>query len=459
MREYLGDRVVAQDAFIRKTRSVCPSCMQELNADILCKDGVVVMQKHCPEHGDCSVILSREVRYYSELARAYFAIMPKNMTTRFIAVTLTPRCTLNCPVCFAVRTIGQKIREITTKDLEKMIAQNPGKEFLLWGMEPTEHPQIVEILSLLKKHKKETYALSNGLKLQSLDFLRTLRDSGLSHLYLQFEGFDDEAYKVIRGRALLREKMAVLKNLKRLDIPTSLEMVLAKGVNDDQISKVIDYAVENPFIKQVSFLPMIPFKRPDECRKENIVPGYHESLRLIEQKTGGRISLDKLRAFQKLMYVIYRFAKFRKCYNFMSFVLVRAEGGGYKTIDEFIDLAMAEGIIDHALDKLKGAPGPFFYMNLLFRLSKVLLNYKTLVFFAEHIKFILGGRKLKNARAASSFLFITYSEQCDCYKVDIDMAESFCQEVMLSKNLNNELVSKPTYQVMIDAYGDLMSRS
>ena len=149
MREYLGDRVVAQDAFIRKTRSVCPSCMQELNADILCKDGVVVMQKHCPEHGDCSVILSREVRYYSELARAYFAIMPKNMATRFIAVTLTPRCTLNCPVCFAVRTIGQKIREITTKDLEKMIAQNPGKEFLLWGMEPTEHPQIVEILRLL----------------------------------------------------------------------------------------------------------------------------------------------------------------------------------------------------------------------------------------------------------------------------------------------------------------------
>jgi len=445
--------------WLRNTRSVCPTCHGVVEAEIFCKDGAVLMEKTCPEHGKSYVVLSREVRYYSELSRAYFALMPKNFAPHLITVTLTPRCTLNCPICFAIKTLAEKVHEITVKDMEKAITQNPGKEFLLWGMEPTEHPQIVEILGLLKKHKKEGLVLSHGLKLKDLDFLKKLRDNGLSRLYLQFEGFDDEAYKVIRGRALLKEKMAALENLKRLDIPTCLEVVLAKGVNEDQILKIIDYAVENPFIRQISFLPLIPFKPSENGRKENMVPGYHESLRLIEQKTGGRISLDKVRAFQKLMYVVYRLTKLRKCHYFTSFILVRAKGGGYRTIDEFFDLPMAEKIIDDSLDKLKGEPGRFFDMILMLRLAKVFLNRKCCGFLAQYIKSFFGSKKANKSRAMPDLLFIVYNENCDSRKADINMSECFCQEITLTKNLDDELVFKPGYQMMMDSYRDLAGLS
>jgi len=444
--------------WLRNTRSICPTCHEVVGAEIFLKNGIIFMEKTCPEHGRSDVVLSREARYYSELSRSYLALMPKNFEPHLIAVTLTPRCTLNCPICFAVKTLAKKIHEITAEDLEKVIVQNPGKEFLLWGLESTEHPQIVEILGLLKKHKKKGCLLSHGLKLKDLDFLKKLQDNGLSHLALQFEGFDDEVYKVMRGRALLKEKMAALENLKRLDVSTSLEVVLAKGVNDDQISKIIDYAVENPFIRQVTFLPLIPFNPYGIGLGEDMVPDYHESLRLIEQKTGGRISLDKLRAFQKLMYVAYRFAKIRKCHYFTSFILVRGSGGGYKTIDEFFDLSMAEKIIDNSLDKLKGEPGSFFAMILMLRLVKVFLNRKCFGLFIQCVRFILGSKKSKNSRAMPNLLCIAYLENCENCKADIGMAERFCQEITLTKSLNDELVFRPGYQVVLDSCRDLMGR-
>ena len=100
-----------EDILIRRTRSVCPVCSKELGADILQMDNGVVMQKRCATHGDCSVLLSREKKFYVELSRAYFKLMPKDIACRNISVTLTPRCALRCPICYVVRSMGSKIKE------------------------------------------------------------------------------------------------------------------------------------------------------------------------------------------------------------------------------------------------------------------------------------------------------------------------------------------------------------
>lgn len=159
------------------------------------------------------------------------------------------------------------------------------------------------------------------------------------------------------------------------------------------------------------------------------------------------------------MYVAYRLVKLRKCHYFTSFLLVRAGKGGYHTIDEFFDLSMAEKIIDGSLDKLKGEPGSFFDVILMLRLVKVFFNRKCLGLFIRYIKFILGSKKPRRSRAMPELLLIAYIENCDSCKADIGMSERFCQEITLTKTLDDELVFKPSYQVMTNSHGDLMGRS
>ncbi len=450
MHGHLSDRRAAQEFLIRKTRSVCPDCIQELDADILFEDGVVVMRKHCPKHGDRSVILSREAMYYSELSRAFFLIMPASLERRHIALTLTKRCSLNCPICFAIHTIGKKSSDMSLEDVEEIVRSNPKKDFMLWGMEPTEHPQISEVLSVFKRHGKKCHMLTNGVKLQDGVFLEKLRRSGLGQVCLQFDGFDDDVFKTMRGKALLDIKTRVLDNLKKVDIPTSLEVVLMKGVNEGQISKIIDYAAQNPFIRQVNFSPLI-YRGELRLSSKMSDPGYQGFLETIEVETRGRITVDKMKAFQKLMYVVYRLTRFKRCMYFNLYILIRNKTGqGYRTIDEFIDLPAAEKIIDDALDKLKGAPGLAFDISIMFKLAKVFLNRQCGRLLIEYLRFVLGGRKLGNSRSIQGMLFITYNEFCDTYKMDIGMSEAHCQDVVVTKDREGRLSYKPCYRIVTE---------
>lgn len=435
---------------IRTTHSICPVCRIELKADIMRKNGKVLFLKECPKHGDCSVILSPNPEYFTEVSRAYFSLMPENMPCKNIGLTLTPKCNLNCPLCGVVRHLGRQLEPMTLEDVRKIIEENPGKEFISWGMEPTEHPQIEEILRFLKKSKKGGYLLTNGLKFINYDFLRRLKDAGLSYVYLQFDGFDDDIYRLIRGRALLQDKLRALENLKKLNIQTSLEVVLAKDISERQINKIINYAVKNDFIRQIGFLPLVKFGDSDRYN-QRIFPIYNEFLQIIENETDGRIKLENLKAFQKLMYVVYRLSKFRRCLWFTSYILIRDKRRqGYRTIDQCMDIKKLEKVIDSYIKDIQRKPRLVWDLKLVFALVPILLNLKTVILFMEFIKFIITGKKLKGLRSNGNFLFITYNEFCDPYKMDLDMSSKYCQDIMAMKTKQNKIVYKQCYKVVVE---------
>jgi hypothetical protein len=180
-------------------------------------------------------------------------------------------------------------------------------------------------------------------------------------------------------------------------------------------------------------------------------PGYQGFLETLEVETGGRVSIGKMKAFQKLMYVVYRLTRFKRCMYFNLYILIRnKDGRGYRTIDEFIDLLAAEKLIDDALDKLRDVPGFFFDVSMLFKLAGVFLNRQCLGFFVEYLRFVLGGRKLGNSHSARRILFMTYNEFCDTYKMDIGMSEAHCQDIVVTKNKEGRLAYKSCFRIMTD---------
>jgi uncharacterized radical SAM superfamily Fe-S cluster-containing enzyme len=120
-------------------------------------------------------------------------------------------------------------------------------------MEPTEHPQLLEVLNVFQRQGKKCHMLTNGVKLRDSVYVKGLKENGVGQVCMQFDGFDDDVYRTLRGNALLDIKMRALDNLKKADIPTSLEVVLMRGVNEGQVGKIINYAAQNPFVRQINF--------------------------------------------------------------------------------------------------------------------------------------------------------------------------------------------------------------
>ncbi len=435
---------------IRHTKSVCPVCCSEIEASISDNGGSIVFEKTCLEHGEFHITLSDNPGYYKDISAAYFTLMPRNLPLKIMELTLTDKCNLNCPICSVICSVGKSAQPMTIDDVSKIIHDNPGMEFILWGMEPTENSQIKEILNLLKLKKKSAYLFTNGLKFNNLNFINSLKESGLSHVYLQFDGFRKETYGILRDADLLENKLTALENLKTLNIPTTLNVTLAKNVNEDQIAPIIDYAIRNDFVRQIGFLPIIRIGKADFYREE-IIPKLHEFLSIIEKETGGRMKVDNIRILQKLMYAIYRLTGFRRCFWFTLIILIRdKERDGYFTLDELVNFNRIDKVVDLYIDDVKRRRGIAKDIKLVIRLAKIFINRKTAFLIINLLRFFLKGRSLEAARRNKDILFITCTDFCDFYKMDLDMADNYCEEILAVKTREGKIIYKPTYKMVME---------
>jgi uncharacterized radical SAM superfamily Fe-S cluster-containing enzyme len=112
-----------QKGLPRRTQSLCPDCTQLIDATIFEDGGKVVMEKHCPNHGDFRDIVYSDAKLYLKMEQWTFGDnrglenpVVTNATrcpddcglcnlhtshTGLANVDLTNRCNLTCPVCFA----------------------------------------------------------------------------------------------------------------------------------------------------------------------------------------------------------------------------------------------------------------------------------------------------------------------------------------------------------------------
>ena len=99
---------------------------------------------------------------------------------------------------------------------------------------------------------------TNGVRIaQDEAFAKRLADymPGFE-VYLQFDSFERDALLELRGADLRDVREQALERLNRLGISTTLVVTLKKGVNDDEIGRIIDFALEQPCVRGVTFQPI-----------------------------------------------------------------------------------------------------------------------------------------------------------------------------------------------------------
>jgi hypothetical protein len=287
--------------------------MRRLNAKIIFDGQDYYMHKTCPEHGKMSTVIWRgtdpDMRTWG-----HAPIIPDDDTpcptgcaectghlqnTCCVLVEITNRCDLNCRFCFA-RGGDVVENEPTVDELYGIFCDlvKSGKTFVqLSGGEPCVRDDLPEIIAAAKKAGCETVQLnSNGLRIaQEPEFAKALADAGLSFVFLQFDGTNDDIYTALRGRELFELKKQTISVCGKLNVGVTLVPTVVRGVNDGNIGDIVNFAIENsPAVRGVHFQPVSFFGRYPKAPEDGDRITLPEVLRAIEQQTGGRIKMSDI---------------------------------------------------------------------------------------------------------------------------------------------------------------------
>ena len=97
---------------------------------------------------------------------------------------------------------------------------------------------------------------TNGKRIAKYDrFLEQLNQVRPS-LYFQFDGFDSETYRTLRGEPdILEEKPRALDRLAQIGLNVTIVPAIERGVNEHEVGKIIDFAIRHPAIRGINFQP------------------------------------------------------------------------------------------------------------------------------------------------------------------------------------------------------------
>ena len=267
------------------TRSVCPVCLRPLPAVLREQDHITYMEKTCPEHGSFSVPV-----WHGRLDRDQWrkGAVPlgegeglrcpekcgicreHQRGTCCALLEVTSRCDLGCRFCFARGGEGTKV-DPSPDELKLSIAclLELGRlpTLQLSGGEPTLRDDLPELIRYAKALGCPYVQLNtNGLRLAAEPgYAETLKQAGLSYVFLQFDGTDDAIYRALRGRALFESKQRCIENCARAGLGVTLVPTVVRGVNEHALGEIVRFGLLHaPTVRGVHFQPVSYFGRVPE---------------------------------------------------------------------------------------------------------------------------------------------------------------------------------------------------
>ncbi len=283
----MAERKTRPYLFYDTTQSVCTTCLRQVEAKILFKDGQVFMDKWCPVHGTERVLVSDDEAYYRlgrevfvkppELPRHFATTMrhgcpydcglcPDHMQHACLAIVeITDHCNLRCPTCYAAsgpeRLTHRSMDEVRAMLDAVIRSEGEADVVQLSGGEPTLHPQFFEILAEARSRPIRHLMLNtNGIRIaQEPGFAERLVEVAGTRgfeVYLQFDSLERAPLMGLRGADLRRIREQALERLNALDISTTLVMTVKRGLNDHEIGDVIRHAAAQPCVRGVTLQPV-----------------------------------------------------------------------------------------------------------------------------------------------------------------------------------------------------------
>ena len=265
--------------------SLCATCLRRVDAKIVFEDGGVWMHKRCPQHGFQKVLLADDIGFYRRAREVYLKVPEQVLACNTpvhwgcpydcgicpdheqhgctLIIEVTDNCNLRCPTCYAAsgpeRVIHRSLTQIEAMLDRAVLNEGEPAVIQLSGGEPTLHPEFFQIIEMMKTRPIQHLLLNtNGIRIASdPDFVEKLKQAYPDiEIYLQFDSFRREALQVLRGADMTRIRSQALQQLNRVNLSTTLVSTIRRGINDDELGATIDFALQQPCVRGVTFQPV-----------------------------------------------------------------------------------------------------------------------------------------------------------------------------------------------------------
>ena len=265
--------------------SICSTCLRRVDAKIVFQDGGVWMLKRCARHGAERVLLADDIDYYKR-AREVFVKTPEqvrrpNTPVKYgcpydcgicpdheqhgctLLIEVTDNCNLRCPTCYAASGPERQTHR-SLEQIERMLDLGVRNEdeadvVQISGGEPTVHPRFFEILDAAKRRPiRHLMVNTNGIRIaREPGFAERLKGYEPDfELYLQFDSFRRDALEILRGADLRAVHAQAIDILNELNLSTTLVVTVRRGVNDDELGELVEFAARQRCVRGVTFQPV-----------------------------------------------------------------------------------------------------------------------------------------------------------------------------------------------------------
>jgi uncharacterized radical SAM superfamily Fe-S cluster-containing enzyme len=298
----------------RTTDSLCPKCVPdirnkivngevpveilrnekvgEIKAQIIERDGKILMVKDCPIHGHFEDVMAIDPAFLAHIEKVFpgrdiRAHNDKDLHNHgsstvthgrgsVLTIDLTNRCNMMCDPCFMDANQVGFVHELTWDDIKTMldnaISIKPRRQMSVQfsGGEPTLSPHFLDAVRYARKvGYNSVQAATNGIEFaKSPEFCLEAAKAGLRYAYLQFDGVGNAANSHRAIGNLFDVKLRAIENLHSNGVDIVPVITIINGVNNEQVGRVIEFALANP--KKISFLSFQPVSFTG--RDEEITP-------------------------------------------------------------------------------------------------------------------------------------------------------------------------------------------
>ncbi|HEX4468139.1 MAG TPA: GTP 3',8-cyclase MoaA [Gemmatimonadaceae bacterium] len=194
----------------------------------------------------------------------------------YLRISVTDRCNFRCLYCMPVEGLTWlpkadilSYEEITS--VVKQLAPLGLRRLRITGGEPTIRPALPKLIEMLRAIPEvEDIALStNGVRLPEL--APDLRVAGLDRVNISADSLRPDRIAAIARRDLGFDPVAAANAAEAAGIgPIKVNMVVMRGVNDDEIVDFARLTLNHPW--HVRFIELMPVGGLRELTAEHIVP-------------------------------------------------------------------------------------------------------------------------------------------------------------------------------------------
>jgi uncharacterized radical SAM superfamily Fe-S cluster-containing enzyme len=286
----------------RETDSLCPVCVREarqeiidgkrdykvlltekigeIKAQIIERDGKIMMVKDCPVHGHFEDVMAIDTAFFKHLEESFPGSDMRahndeklhnhgSSTIKYgrgsvLTVDLTNRCNMMCDPCFMDANQVGFVHELGWEEIQTLldnaITIKPRRQMSVQfsGGEPTLSPYFLDAIRYSRKvGYNSVQAATNGIEFaKSPEFAKAAAEAGLRYAYLQFDGIGNAANSHRLVGNLFDVKLRAIENLWRAGVDIVPVTTIVNGVNNEQVGRIIQFALDNP--RKINFLSFQP---------------------------------------------------------------------------------------------------------------------------------------------------------------------------------------------------------